>query len=129
MLRVKFMSVLISGAGIAGSTLASLLARKGFRPTVVERSGGLRSSGTPVDVQESAFDVATELAIVPELRKAATQVSSMVFIDRRGRRSAMPLAVNGDRQIEIPRNDLARILYEAAQNDAEFLFQRISDGN
>jgi 2-polyprenyl-6-methoxyphenol hydroxylase-like FAD-dependent oxidoreductase len=115
-------AVLISGAGIAGSTLASLLARKGFRPTVVERSGGLRSSGTPVDVQGSAFDVATELAIVPKLRKAATQVNGMVFIDRKGRRSTMSLPVNGERRIEVPRNDLARILYEAAQNEAEFLF-------
>ena len=34
-------NVLISGAGVAGSTLAYWLARNGFKPTVVERSQGL----------------------------------------------------------------------------------------
>ena len=44
-------SVLISRAGIGGSTLAYWLARRGFRPTVVELAAGLRSSGSPVDVR------------------------------------------------------------------------------
>ena len=48
----------ISGAGVAGPTLAYLLARHGFRPTVVERAGGLRSSGNPVDVRGPALPVA-----------------------------------------------------------------------
>src|ERR1700738_2952734 len=51
-------TVLISGGGIAGSTLAYWLARHGFRPTVVERAQGVRSSGNPVDVRGSATQVA-----------------------------------------------------------------------
>ena len=38
------LTVLISGAGIAGSTLAALLGRAGHRATVVERDQGVRSS-------------------------------------------------------------------------------------
>ena len=34
--------ILISGASIAGLTVAHWLARYGFRPTVVERAAGLR---------------------------------------------------------------------------------------
>jgi 2-polyprenyl-6-methoxyphenol hydroxylase-like FAD-dependent oxidoreductase len=49
--------VLICGAGIAGSTLAFWLARRGFQVSVVERSHGLRSSGAPVDVHGLAIDV------------------------------------------------------------------------
>jgi hypothetical protein len=44
-------TVLISGAGIAGPTLAYWLARGGFVPTVVEQAGAQRSSGSPVDVR------------------------------------------------------------------------------
>jgi 2-polyprenyl-6-methoxyphenol hydroxylase-like FAD-dependent oxidoreductase len=44
-------TVLISGAGVGGPTLAYWLAERGFRPTVVERAAGLRSSGNPVDVR------------------------------------------------------------------------------
>jgi 2-polyprenyl-6-methoxyphenol hydroxylase-like FAD-dependent oxidoreductase len=51
-------SVLISGGGVAGPTLACWLARHGFQPTVVERSQGLRSSGNPVDVRGPALPVA-----------------------------------------------------------------------
>ncbi|APR79093.1 monooxygenase, FAD-binding protein [Minicystis rosea] len=116
-------AILISGAGIAGSTLAFLLARRGFRVTLVERARGLRSSGTPVDVQDAAFDVAAEMGVVPKLRDAATQVRRMVLVDGRGRRvSELGLPVNGSRQIEVPRSDLARILCEAARGDAELLF-------
>jgi 2-polyprenyl-6-methoxyphenol hydroxylase-like FAD-dependent oxidoreductase len=116
-------SVLISGAGIAGSTLAFLLARHGFRPVMTERARGLRSSGTPVDVQDAAFDVAQRMGVVPSLREAATRVDRMVFVDRRGRRVVqVNLPINGDRQIEVPRGDLARILCEAVQGDAEVLF-------
>jgi 2-polyprenyl-6-methoxyphenol hydroxylase-like FAD-dependent oxidoreductase len=115
-------TVLISGAGIAGTTLAFLLAEKGFYPTVIERSRGLRSSGTPIDVQGSAFDVAQKMGIVPKLREAATRVSSIVFLNRTGRRTVMSLPVNNARQIELPRHDLARILHEAAQSGVDFLF-------
>ena len=42
--------ILISGASIAGLTLAHWLARHGFRPTVVERAAALRTGGNGVDV-------------------------------------------------------------------------------
>ncbi len=47
--------VLISGAGVAGPTLAYWLARNGWQPTVVERAVGQRSSGNPVDVRGPAL--------------------------------------------------------------------------
>jgi 2-polyprenyl-6-methoxyphenol hydroxylase-like FAD-dependent oxidoreductase len=50
--------VLISGCGIAGPTLAYFLAEAGFRPTIVERAEGVRSSGGPVDVKGEAVQIA-----------------------------------------------------------------------
>ena len=45
----------LSGAGIAGLTLAHWLARHGFQPTVVERAAALRAYGNGVDVRGIKF--------------------------------------------------------------------------
>lgn len=119
-------TVLISGAGIAGSALAYWLARRGFTPTVVERAEGLRSSGSPVDVHGPAFDVAELMGIIPQLREASTQVTRLSFVNDSGRRTAgitmSAFSHNTDRWIELPRADLASILYQAGQDDVEYLF-------
>ncbi|MFE0654597.1 FAD-dependent monooxygenase [Streptomyces sp. NPDC059534] len=120
-------TVLISGAGVAGPTLAYWLARRGFQPTVVERSQGLRSSGSPVDVRGPALPVAERMGIMPHLREAATQATAVSLVDASGRQIArvgLPAARSaaGNREVELPRGDLASILYEAARSDAEFLF-------
>ena len=66
--------ILISGASIAGLTLAHWLARYGFRPTVVERSGAPRAGGNGVDVRDQAAAVADRMGLTPALRAAATDV-------------------------------------------------------
>jgi 2-polyprenyl-6-methoxyphenol hydroxylase-like FAD-dependent oxidoreductase len=114
-------SVLISGAGIAGPTLAYFLARQGFRPTVVERSQGRRSSGSPVDVRGRAVAVATRMGVTAHLKAAATTAKTFSFVDASGGRSGSLTMTSGE-DVELPRGDLARILFEAARDDAEFLF-------
>ncbi|GIH97327.1 FAD-dependent monooxygenase [Planobispora siamensis] len=117
-------TVLISGAGVGGPTLAYWLARYGFRVTVVERARGLRSSGNPVDVRGSAVDVAERMGITSRLREAATGTTGLSFVDGSGRRvGRMDMrAVQRRGEIELPRGDLASILYEAGRDHAEFLF-------
>src|ERR1700761_4744608 len=78
-------SVLISGAGVAGPALAFWLARNGFRPTVVERAQGRRSSGNPVDVRGPARPVVERMGIAAELREAATTATGVRFIGADGR--------------------------------------------
>jgi 2-polyprenyl-6-methoxyphenol hydroxylase-like FAD-dependent oxidoreductase len=115
-------SVLISGAGVAGPTLAYWLARHGFRPTVVERAPGLRSSGSPVDVRGPAVPVAEAMGIMPRLRAAATDVTALTFVDDGGRRVGGMRLGQTRGEVELPRFDLATILHEAARDDAEYLF-------
>jgi len=50
--RPTFMRVLISGAGIAGPTLAYWLAHYGFTPTIVEKAPRLRTGGYIIDFGE-----------------------------------------------------------------------------
>jgi 2-polyprenyl-6-methoxyphenol hydroxylase-like FAD-dependent oxidoreductase len=119
--------ILIVGAGVAGPTLAYWLARAGFRPTVVERAQGQRSSGNPVDVRGPALPVAEQMGVIPALREAATTVTAMRLIDARGRRrQRLPMPAGrsaaGTEEIEVPRADLATILYAAARDHAEFVF-------
>jgi 2-polyprenyl-6-methoxyphenol hydroxylase-like FAD-dependent oxidoreductase len=118
--------VLICGAGVAGPTLAYWLARNGFRPTVVERSQGQRSSGTPVDVRGPALAVAEAMRLLPALRAAATQTTAMRLLAASGRpiaRVAMPASnTAGAGGIEIPRGELAATLFAAARDSAEFVF-------
>ena len=115
--------MLISGAGVAGPTLAYWLARHGFRPTVVERAQGQRSSGHPVDVRGAAVRVAERMGVLARLRAAATHVPGLTFITASGRRIG-PLALGRPRgdELEVPRADLATVLCDAARDDAEFLF-------
>ncbi len=126
---MRRLNVLISGAGIAGCTLAYWLARHGHSATVVERSGALRSSGSPVDVRGPAVQVAEQMNIVPQLLKARTRIAGLTLLDRTGRPSAhidvegVRRSIPGHHQdIELPRGDLSTILYEACRDSADFVF-------
>lgn len=115
--------VLISGCGVAGPTLAYWLARQGMRPTVVELSAGIRSSGNPVDVRGPAIPVVDAMGVLPQLQQSATSAVAMSIVDTAGReitRLRMPAARGGE--VEVPRNDLASVLVEAARDDVEFMF-------
>lgn len=119
--------MLISGAGIAGPTLAYWLTRAGFVTTVVDQSRGARSSGGPVDVRGEAVDVARKMGVMPRLVEAATRVHELRLVDHDGRVLAtMDLSpsrrASGSQDLEILRSRLAAILTEVAWTDAEFLF-------
>jgi 2-polyprenyl-6-methoxyphenol hydroxylase-like FAD-dependent oxidoreductase len=117
------LKVLICGGGIAGSTLACLLARRGHRVTVVERDRGVRSSGNPVDVRGAAFDVVERLNLVSRLEGAATSVRRLVFVDTDGQPVAsMATRRSRDREVEVPRAELSAALVDAARAEAEFRF-------
>jgi 2-polyprenyl-6-methoxyphenol hydroxylase-like FAD-dependent oxidoreductase len=126
-LAVSNGTVLISGAGIAGPTLAYWLARGGFVPTVVEYAGAQRSSGSPVDVRGPAVAVAERMGVMPRLRQAGTQVRTLSFLSARGRRTgrinmAALRRAAASREVELPRGELAAALYGASRDDAEFVF-------
>src|SRR6516165_2204560 len=121
------LEVLISGAGIVGCTLAYWLTRNGHSVTVVERSGSLRSSGSPVDVRGPAVDVAERMNIATAIREASIRLKGMTLLDAGGRRVArvdiMALRSSiAPKDMEIARGDLARILHAASANDADYIF-------
>lgn len=115
--------MLVSGAGIAGSSLACFLGRAGHHVTVVERDQGLRSSGNPVDVRGPAFGVAERLGIVRALAELATDVRVLVIVDAAGREEArLPTRRHGERELEVGRADLCAVLVAAGRAEADFRF-------
>lgn len=120
-------TVLISGASIAGPALAYWLHRYGFRPVVVERAPAVRGGGYPIDVRAAAIEVADRMGLRPALEDAHIATRRATFVDARGRVIARvaPDEFTGSptgRDVELPRGDLARLLYERTRDDVEYLF-------
>jgi 2-polyprenyl-6-methoxyphenol hydroxylase-like FAD-dependent oxidoreductase len=119
--------ILVSGASIAGPTLAFWLRHFGFAVTVVEKAPGLRPGGQAVDLRGVARTLAVRMGLDEQIRAAATRTLgfSIVDGDRNELSSMRPEDHDGDGQIaeiEILRGDLARVLYDATSNDVEYLF-------
>lgn len=109
--------ILISGAGIAGSTLAYWLSRYGFAPTIVERASGFRDGGYIMDFWGVGYDVAEKMDLLPRLRELGYRNDRVVFVDETGReRSSFGGAwlreALANRYISIQRGDLARAIFE-----------------
>ncbi|MBO2458073.1 FAD-dependent monooxygenase [Actinomadura violacea] len=111
--------ILISGASIAGLTLAHWLARHGFRPTIVERAPELRTGGNGVDVRDDAATVIERMGLMPRVRELAADVHGMKFVDAAGRAVAR-IDTRAAGSVEIMRGDLVALLHEAT--DAEIIF-------
>jgi 2-polyprenyl-6-methoxyphenol hydroxylase-like FAD-dependent oxidoreductase len=115
--RAEGPSVLISGAGIAGLTLAYWLQRYGWRPTIVEQAPGPRTTGYGIDFGGSGWDVAERMGILPELRRRANRLRWICLVDHAGRTlTRAPLGpffrAFNDRMIQIMRPELEAVLAE-----------------
>lgn len=118
---------MISGASIAGPTLAFWLRRYGLRPVVIERAEALRLGGQNVDVRGAARVVARRMGIEDDIRAATTGEQGLRFVDARGRtRAEFPAGTSSSdgftAELEILRGDLARILYDRTRDGTEYIF-------
>jgi 2-polyprenyl-6-methoxyphenol hydroxylase-like FAD-dependent oxidoreductase len=121
------MKVLISGAGIAGPTLAYWLARYGFQPTLVEKSPRLRTGGYVIDFWGIGFDVANRMGLLPEIRNAGYLIDEVRVVNRNGQRIAgFPVQaisrIAKGRYISLPRGDLAAIIFSRLEGNVETIF-------
>jgi 2-polyprenyl-6-methoxyphenol hydroxylase-like FAD-dependent oxidoreductase len=115
-------SVLISGASIAGPTLAYWLDRYGFEVTVVERASAVRSGGYPIDIRGTAIDVVERMGLLPAVQAAHIGSRAVTFVDAAGKTiGAIPiydLTANQARDVELQRGALATLLYALTRNSA-----------
>jgi 2-polyprenyl-6-methoxyphenol hydroxylase-like FAD-dependent oxidoreductase len=126
----KNTNILISGASIAGPTLAYWLKRYGFNPTVIEHAPQLREGGYPVDVRSEAVQIAKLMGIWPRLQQEQTTLGEISFVNERHQRisrvnlQAVRKSLEGldVDVVEIMRGDLARTLYELTKDEVEYCF-------
>jgi len=121
------MKVLISGAGIAGPTLAYWLQKSGHEVLLVEQSPQLRSGGYVIDFWGVGYDIAEKMGLIPRIRELGYQVGEVRFVDRHGRkRGGFAVDVFGrmtnGRFTSLPRSDLAATIYGAIDGKVESIF-------
>ena len=121
------MRILISGAGVAGPTLAYWLARHGFTPTLVESAPHLRTGGYIIDFWGAGFEIANRMGLLPSLRPYAYAVREVRVVDDRGRTAAsLPTQVffsmARGQFLSIARGDLAACIYATLDGKVETLF-------
>jgi 2-polyprenyl-6-methoxyphenol hydroxylase-like FAD-dependent oxidoreductase len=110
------MRVLISGAGIAGPTLAYWLAHYGLDPTIVEVSPKLRTGGYIIDFWGAGFDIADRMGLLPEITRVGYRVREVRVVNRSGKRVAgFPVEafsrITQGRYISLPRGELATSIF------------------
>src|SRR6516162_9269965 len=121
------MRILISGAGIAGPTLAYWLHQYGLKPTVVERSPQLRRDGYIIDFWGVGFDVAERMGLLPDIRSEGYLVRDVRIVGRNGNQLAgFPVdsvaRIAKGRYISIPRGELAALIYRTIEGSVETIF-------
>lgn len=112
---MKDKRILISGAGIAGFTLAYWLKQRGFFPTIIERHPYVRGGGYKVDVRGTALEVAKRMGIYQDLLEANVNLVKSKFVSSDKKVFEFDgdiLGHSSEGEIEINRWDLAQILSE-----------------
>jgi 2-polyprenyl-6-methoxyphenol hydroxylase-like FAD-dependent oxidoreductase len=121
------MDVLISGAGIAGPTLAWWLRRDGHRVTLVEKAPELRSGGYIVDFWGKGYELAGRMGLLPRLEQVGYHVKEVRFVASDGQRrggfstEVFDRATHG-RFVSLPRSELSRAIFEAIEGQIEAIF-------
>ncbi|RDI68850.1 FAD-dependent monooxygenase [Nocardia pseudobrasiliensis] len=122
------MRILISGASVAGPALAYWLTRHGFSVTVVERAPAPRKSGGhAVDLFRPAMDISEKMGVLARIEERAVGTKRMT-LRREGARRPVSVDLSkifgaaSDRHVEIMRDDLSEIYYDATRDDVEYVF-------
>lgn len=120
-------AVLISGAGIAGPTLAYWLKAAGFEPTLIERAPVLRANGYVIDFWGLGYDIAERMGMLPDINRNGYHVREMRIVDDTGRGLAgfgtkVFTELTGGRYVTLQRSELSRLLFEKIQGRVESIF-------
>jgi 2-polyprenyl-6-methoxyphenol hydroxylase-like FAD-dependent oxidoreductase len=120
-------TVLISGAGIAGPTVAFWLTRAGFKSTLIECAPVLRTSGYVIDFWGPGYDIAERMGLTRELNRIGYHIREMRIVGDRGERvSGFGINVlnelTGGRFVTLRRSDLSRLLVEKIKDQEEVIF-------
>lgn len=120
-------TVLISGAGIAGPTLAFWLKAAGFEPTLIERAPALRTGGYVIDFWGLGYDIAERMGLAEDINRVGYHMRELRIVDDRGKRitgfgAEIFRELTGGRYVTLGRSDLSRLLFEKIKDTTEVIF-------
>ena len=122
------MRILISGASIAGPVLAYWLTRHDFEVAVVERAPTLRKTGGhAVDLFRPSMEISEKMGVLPRIEALATGTDTLRLYREGSHRPARIdltkiVGAASDRHVEIMRDDLSEVYYDAGREQVEYLF-------
>src|SRR3989344_4163634 len=111
------MKVLISGAGIAGLTLAFCLNKLGHEVIILEIAPKIRDEGYILEFCGPGYDIAEKLGIIGAISKIHYSVDNMIFLNEKGQYKYnlsyknIKLLYN-KRHFNFMRGDLERLLHD-----------------
>jgi 2-polyprenyl-6-methoxyphenol hydroxylase-like FAD-dependent oxidoreductase len=120
-------NILISGAGICGTSLAYWLKQYGFNPTLVERAPAFRTGGYIIDFWGIGYTVAEKMGVLPALRERGYIADEVCLLDGDGKKvggfDTNTFRKNlGDRFITIQRGDLAEVIFDKVRKEVETIY-------
>ncbi|MEM7407499.1 MAG: FAD-dependent monooxygenase [Pseudomonadota bacterium] len=121
----KSSRILISGAGVAGLTSAIWLGRAGFRPVVVERAPDVRADGYIISLSSHSYQYARKLGLLDEAVALGAGIRESAYLNHAGRPMLeldYRALFSGLDIVQLMRDDLQRVLFDAARQVAEFRF-------
>lgn len=123
---MKNKRILISGASISGPALGYWLQRYGFEVTIVELAPTIRIGGYKIDIRGKAVEVMKKMGLYEKARQLSIVMLSGTILDEKGKvideiaGEYMGMHVGDD--IELWREDLNRVLYDATFECCEYMF-------
>ncbi|HST12957.1 MAG TPA: hypothetical protein VLL05_21440, partial [Terriglobales bacterium] len=119
-------TVLISGAGIAGPTIAFWLKAAGFKPTLIERAPALRTGGYVIDFWGLGYDIATRMGLESDINRVGYHAREMRIVDDQGKRIAgfgtkVFSELTDHRYVTVGRSDLSQLLFEKIKDRIEVI--------
>jgi 2-polyprenyl-6-methoxyphenol hydroxylase-like FAD-dependent oxidoreductase len=124
---MTYKTVLISGAGIAGPTLAFWLGYAGFEPTLIECAPALRTSGYVIDFWGLGYDIAERMGLANEINRVGYHIREMRVVNDNGDRitgfsTRVFRELTGGRFVTLGRSELSRLLFEKVRGTTETIF-------
>ncbi|MEN0101375.1 MAG: FAD-dependent monooxygenase [Curtobacterium sp.] len=118
-------TAIVSGASIAGLSVAYWLRRTGWGVTVVERADSFRDGGQNVDVRGVARDVLRRMGLFDAVKAKNTTETGTVLVDADGKVTAELPSDGTDgatAELEVLRGDLARVVLDHLPDGVDFVY-------
>lgn len=117
--------ILISGAGIAGLTVAKLLVQQGHAITLIDRSAAFNKAGFLISLKSFGVKIIDEIGLMSKLQQESSPSETVDFLETNDhiiqKVSYDKINENMERSILISRGGLHHVLYEDMADEVNFI--------